>query len=215
MNVKHRGFKQTMKGDRTIKFAGGDVIDFVQMPAFVTKGARARLIELICHSLVVGANLHCCDACQPSSHPMRRTGVVGTGELRGDVEGRAILRLKGPSGTYLLAHLNFGPQAGATTGLYSRTDAVSGHIVQVDGLASPSDSARSEVASELGLCSDSGTADSAELSARGSVAAVWPRCGAHVPVRALLQSKRMEPAHEASACCIAAACTPCCFAPPA
>ena len=40
VNVKHRGFKQMMKGDRIIRFANGDVIDFVQMPAYMTKGAH-------------------------------------------------------------------------------------------------------------------------------------------------------------------------------
>ena len=77
----------------------------------------------------------------------------------------------------MLAHLNFGPCAGVTSGIYARTDAVSGHIVQVDGLASPSDSARTDV-SELGMRSDSAATDSAELGARSSVPSVWSRCDA-------------------------------------
>jgi hypothetical protein len=47
VSVKHRGFNQIMKGEQVIEFANGDVIEFLQMPCFVTKGVRASRRVLV------------------------------------------------------------------------------------------------------------------------------------------------------------------------
>jgi hypothetical protein len=46
--VNHRGFKQTVKGSRILRFADGDEIEIVDMPTCITKGAFLSAVRFCC-----------------------------------------------------------------------------------------------------------------------------------------------------------------------
>jgi hypothetical protein len=45
VSLKHRGFNQMVKGQQIIEFANGDVLEFLQMPCFLTKGAAPAALH--------------------------------------------------------------------------------------------------------------------------------------------------------------------------
>jgi hypothetical protein len=50
VSVKHRGFKQCTRGSKRILFDDGDIVEFLENPAYITKGTNVcTLRRVLCH----------------------------------------------------------------------------------------------------------------------------------------------------------------------
>lgn len=108
--------------------------------------------------------------------------MIGSSDLRGDVSGQAILRLRSADNKQYVAYISFGPIANAAKGVYARTDAVTGHIVQLDATTPSVHSPRGSTTNSLSdwssvIAADSGPVGTGATNSKASLQAAWPRCG--------------------------------------
>jgi hypothetical protein len=106
-------------------------------------------------------------------------GVVASADLRGDVSGRAVLKMNCADGRHFIAYINFGPIAGATSKLYTRLDAVYGHVVPSEDHSGPLSSHGSDhgrVEATGAPLSATGSTGGGEASGSGRGCSLLGRC---------------------------------------